>query len=99
MPATALFLDLVVDKRVDGAILYITVKQRGKQMIKSIAAAAALGASVFVFADYAFSIPNVLVSYETRQCVQVQNHPSVLFGNTNYTCENMPEKFNHVWVQ
>lgn len=68
-------------------------------MIKGIAAALALGFTVFAFADYALSIPNVLVSYETRECVAVENFGSVLFGNTEYSCELMPSKFNHVWVQ
>jgi hypothetical protein len=68
-------------------------------MIKAIIAAAAIGGTVFVFADYAFSIPDMHVSYDTRQCVEVVNHPSALFSTTNYSCENRPEKFNHIWVQ
>ena len=68
-------------------------------MIKAIVASTALGATLFVFADYAFSIPDMHVSFETRQCVQVVNHPSALFGETNYSCEDRPEKFNHIWVQ
>ena len=68
-------------------------------MIKNITLAAVFGVAVFAFLDYASSIPSVLMSNETHTCVQVQNHPSVLFGTTNYNCENMPTKFNHVWVK
>jgi hypothetical protein len=77
-------------------------------MIKSIAigtvignliTGAVIGAGIFAMADYAMSIPDVMVSYETNMCKQVQNYDSVLFGTTEYSCENMPTKFNHIWVQ
>ena len=68
-------------------------------MFKALAAGLAIGGAMFVFADYAFSIPDVHVSYETRNCVTVENYPSTFFGTSNYSCENMPEKFNHVWVK
>ena len=42
----------------------------------------------------AAAMPDVYVSYETNQCVKVVN-----YADTNYTCENYPRKFNHVWVQ
>ena len=64
-------------------------------MIKSLVIGAAVGYGLFAFADYAFSIPDVHVSYETNQCVRVLNYAE---GDT-YSCENMPTKFNHVWVQ
>ena len=64
-------------------------------MIKALVIGAAVGYGLFVFADYALSIPDVYVSYETNQCVQVLNYAE---GDT-YSCENMPTKFNHVWVQ
>jgi hypothetical protein len=68
-------------------------------MIKSIAIGMVFGAGIFALTDYAFSIPDVMVSYETNMCKQVQNYDSVLFGTTEYSCENMPTKFNHIWVQ
>ena len=68
-------------------------------MIKNLLIGAAFGAGLFVFADYAMSIPSVKISYESSTCVEVENYPSALFGTTNYSCENMPTKFNHVWVQ
>ena len=68
-------------------------------MIKTLAISAAFGVGLFAFADYAMSIPTVKMSYTTDSCVEVENHPSTLFGTTEYSCENMPTKFNHVWVQ
>ena len=68
-------------------------------MIKNLLIGAAFGVGVFVFADSAFSIPTVKMSYTTDTCVEVENYPSVMFGTTEYSCENMPPKFNHVWVQ
>lgn len=48
---------------------------------------------------YAFltvmSLPDVWVSYSTDECVKVINYVE----GQNYSCENMPEKFNHVWVK
>ena len=41
------------------------------------------------------SIPDVHVSYSTDECVKVINYDE----NDNYSCENMPSKFNHVWVK
>ncbi len=43
----------------------------------------------------ALSIPDVQVSYSTDKCVKVINYAE----GDNYTCDNMPTKFNHVWAQ
>ena len=68
-------------------------------MFKNLLIGAAFGAVLFAGADYALSIPTVKMSYTTDSCVEVENYPSTLFGTTNYSCENLPTKFNHVWVQ
>ena len=68
-------------------------------MIKNIVLAGVFGAAVFSLLDYAGSIPSVKMSYTTNTCVEVENYPSVMFGTTNYSCESMPTKFNHVWVK
>ena len=68
-------------------------------MIKNLLIGAAFGAGLFVFADYAFSIPTVKMSHTDNTCIEVLNYPSTLFGTTDYSCESMPTKFNHVWVQ
>lgn len=48
---------------------------------------------------YAFStaaaMPDVHFSYASDECVKVVNYDE----RFNYTCENYPAKFNHVWVQ
>ena len=68
-------------------------------MFKNLLIGAAFGVGLFAGADYALSIPSVKMSYTTNTCVEVLNYPSTLFGTTEYSCENMPTKFNHVWVQ
>lgn len=40
-------------------------------------------------------IPDVHFSHSTGDCVEVINYEE---GN-NYSCENLPSKFNHVWVE
>jgi hypothetical protein len=54
---------------------------------------------LFVAFDYALSIPDVKMSYSSRMCVEVINYPSILFNDTSFSCENMPEKFNQVWIK
>ena len=49
----------------------------------------------YAFLDKAFSIPDVQFSYSSNECVKVLNY----VDGENYSCENMPTKFNHVWVQ
>ena len=68
-------------------------------MIKNLLLSATFGFGIFAMLDYASSIPDVHMSYASNSCVEVLNYPSVLFGTTNFSCENMPTKFNHVWVQ
>ena len=53
----------------------------------------------FGMMDYAFSIPNVLVSYSSNECVGVENFPGIIFNQETYSCENMPSKFYHVYVK
>ena len=53
----------------------------------------------FGMMDYAFSIPNVLVSYASNECVEVENFPGIMFNTETYSCENMPSKFYHVYVK
>lgn len=68
-------------------------------MLKTIFAGMVAAGVMLVAIDYSFSIPNVYVSYETRDCVKVENFPGIMFGNTDYSCENMPSKYNHIWAQ
>lgn len=40
-------------------------------------------------------MPDVHVSHSTGECVKVVNYDE----RFNYTCENYPEKYNHIWVE
>ena len=55
--------------------------------------------AAFLMMDYAFSLPNVVESYSTGHCVEVENYPGIMFNQEIYSCENMPSKFYHVYVK
>lgn len=40
-------------------------------------------------------MPDVHVSNSTGECVKVINYDE----RFDYTCENLPKKYNHVWVK
>ena len=40
-------------------------------------------------------IPDVHISHSAGECVEVINYDE----RFNYTCENYPEKYNHIWVE
>ena len=42
----------------------------------------------------AAAMPDVHFSYATNECVKVVN-----YSDDNFSCENYPAKFNHVWVE
>ena len=54
--------------------------------------------STLALAAYAgnefLSMPDVYFSYETNECVNVTNYTDEVFS-----CDNIPSKFNHVWVK
>ena len=70
-----------------------------KDIIKAVMFGAVIGSLAFVGLDYAMGVPTVKMSYSTNTCVEVENYPTILFGTSKFNCENMPSKFNHVWVQ
>jgi hypothetical protein len=49
---------------------------------------------VVVVIGNAMDMPDVKFSYSSNMCVEVVN-----YGDTNYSCENLPSKFNHIWVE
>ena len=51
-------------------------------------------ATLFYVAVEMSKIPDVHVSYSTDQCVEVIN-----YDGTNFTCDNLPSRYNHVWVK
>jgi len=55
----------------------------------------ALAATGALALNSALSIPDVMVSYSTDQCVKVINYVE----GDKYSCENLPTKFNHIWVE
>jgi hypothetical protein len=57
-------------------------------LLVSIVALAVLGV------NSAMSVPDMHVSYTTGECVKVIN-----YTDTNYSCENQPQKYNHIWVK
>lgn len=65
-----------------------------KTVILNSVMIAAFAAAVLGTVVYAMSIPDVVVSYSTGNCVEVIN-----YADTNYSCENMPTKYNHVWSE
>lgn len=41
------------------------------------------------------TIPEVQISHSTGECVKVVNYRE----EHSYTCEDLPRKYNHVWVK
>lgn len=41
------------------------------------------------------SMPDVHISNSTGECVRVVNYDA----RFDYTCQNYPDKYNHIWVQ
>ena len=64
----------------------------------------AIGGGLFMgllFAGFLFALksavdmPDVYISHSTGECVQVLNYVE----EDIYTCDNLPKKYNTVWVQ
>jgi len=53
----------------------------------------ALSGGVMALTWAAITTPDVYVSNTTNECVKVINYGS------DYSCENMPTKYNKVWVK
>jgi hypothetical protein len=49
---------------------------------------------VLAVLDWA-TLPEVWFSYSTDECVQVINYHE----GDKYSCENLPNKFHHIWVK
>ena len=54
-----------------------------------------LSAVVAYAFTFAATLPDVMFSYSTDECVKVINYAE----DDKYSCENLPNKFNHVWVE
>ena len=64
-----------------------------KQIIFVLACFAFIGAAMLYAVSIAVTHPDVYFSYSTQECVKVVNY------GTNYTCENLPSRYYHVWVE
>lgn len=71
------------------------MRKKFSQICLSIAVFLLAIITVAFIVDYISTLPDVHFSYATNQCVEVVNYSS----NDNYTCDNLPPKFYHVWVK
>ena len=65
---------------------------------KHLGAGLAIGLLTFGFTYAMLSVaglPDVWYSYSTGECVKVLNYEE----GDNYSCENLPSKYHHVWVK
>ena len=65
-----------------------------KQALLTLALVTPLAAGLAYAMSSALAMPDVHFSYATGDCVKVVN-----YTDENFSCENYPSKFNHVWVQ
>ena len=65
-----------------------------KQALLTLALVTPLAAGLAYAMSSALAMPDVHFSYATGECVKVVN-----YTDENFSCENYPSKFNHVWVQ
>jgi hypothetical protein len=63
-------------------------------LVNSIAFFVVAAGVAYAF-NFAATLPDVKVSYSTDQCVEVINYSD----DDKYSCENLPTKFNHIWVE
>lgn len=66
-----------------------------KDILKTVGAFVIVTCTIsFAFSFYML-IPDVHVSHSTNECVEVINYTD----EDIYSCENMPTKYNKVWVK
>lgn len=54
----------------------------------------AIVAGITYSVNSALALPDVWFSYSSNDCVRVVNYRE----GDNYTCDNLPGRFYHVWV-
>jgi hypothetical protein len=71
------------------------ITQRRKLMnhITIAVIASIICASALHVTNKTLAMPDVWFSYSTNECVKVINYTDEIFS-----CETLPSKFNHVWV-
>ena len=55
----------------------------------------AVTAGLVLAINSAAALPDVHFSYKTNECVKVVNY----IEGHNYTCDNLPTKYYHVWEE
>jgi hypothetical protein len=60
-----------------------------------IFASISIATMLWIAVENAVSLPDVWFSYATNDCVKVVNYKE----GHNYSCELLPNRFNHVWVE
>jgi hypothetical protein len=63
-------------------------------MIRLVLAAVAFTVVIAAMALQALSTPDVEFSYSSKQCMAVINT-----DNRDYSCNNLPSKYNRIWVK
>lgn len=72
----------------------LTTKEKVQSVLAGLGLAFIL--ALFVNAvENAVNMPDVYVSYSTGECVKVLNYVE----EDQYSCENLPSKYNQVWVK
>lgn len=66
-----------------------------KNKLKGILGGTILGLLFGYGLHLGFTIPEVQMSHSTGECVKVINYKE----KDNYTCDNLPTRYNHVWVK
>ena len=64
------------------------------KLLQGFGFAVLAGGFVYLWLE-ALSMPDVWFSYSTDECVKVINYDK----DDKFSCENLPTKFNHVWVK
>ena len=64
------------------------------EVLLAMGAIVSAAAATYVIVSYMDSIPDVHFSNATGACVKV-----VSFDENEYTCDDIPEKFNTVWTK
>jgi len=67
----------------------------GNEMWFSLLGVALVTLMYLLFVEFALNIPDVHTSNSTGECVTVINYDE----DDQFSCENLPPKYNHVWVQ
>ena len=72
----------------------LTTKDKIKAVVLGSAAGMVLGFSVSAL-ETALDLPDVYWSNTTNECVGVVNYAKA----DDFSCENLPSKYNKVWVK